>query len=237
MSDRKYKLSVIVPVLNSHEIVRRHILHYEKVGVPDDVEIIFLDDGSEPPLKFDTSLDNFYIHRTNDYRPWTWAIARNTGARRARGDWLLMIDVDFIIPRETFEFCKDCDGQRIQFIREFGVLNENGDFTQDLDVLRAYGLDEERIQVRGVKIPPHANMFAMKKELFWKLGGYREDCIGRRYPQGEDRSFKSAWMAYERTGAAENHPVRPKVYMFPNGKFCGDLDYNPFGLFHNLSRK
>jgi hypothetical protein len=27
------------------------------------------------------------------------------------------------------------------------------------------------------------------------------------------------------------------LYMFPNGQFCGDVDYNPFSLFHELTRK
>jgi hypothetical protein len=30
---------------------------------------------------------------------------------------------------------------------------------------------------------------------------------------------------------------RPILYMFPNGKYCGDVDHNPFGLFHTLTRK
>jgi hypothetical protein len=25
--------------------------------------------------------------------------------------------------------------------------------------------------------------------------------------------------------------------MFPNGQYCGDVDYNPFNLFHALTRK
>jgi len=27
------------------------------------------------------------------------------------------------------------------------------------------------------------------------------------------------------------------LLMFPNGQYCGDVDYNPFGLFHTLTRK
>jgi hypothetical protein len=30
---------------------------------------------------------------------------------------------------------------------------------------------------------------------------------------------------------------RPTLFMYPNGQFCGDVDFNPFGLFHKLSRK
>jgi hypothetical protein len=29
---------------------------------------------------------------------------------------------------------------------------------------------------------------------------------------------------------------RPTIYMVPNGRFCGDKNFNPFGLFHDLKR-
>ena len=45
------KLSIIIPVLNSHEIVRRQIAHFKKMNLPDDVELIIVDDGSDPPLE------------------------------------------------------------------------------------------------------------------------------------------------------------------------------------------
>jgi len=34
-----------------------------------------------------------------------------------------------------------------------------------------------------------------------------------------------------------DHSERPVLFMFPNGQWCGDVDYNPFGMFHDLSRK
>ncbi len=39
------RLSIIIPVLNSHEIVRRQALHWEKLNLPDNIEIIIVDDG------------------------------------------------------------------------------------------------------------------------------------------------------------------------------------------------
>ena len=45
------RLSIIIPVLNSHEIVRRQIEHFKKMNLPDDVELIIVDDGSDPPLE------------------------------------------------------------------------------------------------------------------------------------------------------------------------------------------
>ena len=44
------KLSIIIAVLNSQEILRRLILYWSRMSLPDDVEFIIMDDGSKPPL-------------------------------------------------------------------------------------------------------------------------------------------------------------------------------------------
>lgn len=230
------RVSLIIPVLNSHEIVRRQILHWERMNLPDDVEIIIMDDGSDPPLKFDTSVCR--IIPTNETRPWTSSVARNNGARMSTGRNLLMVDVDYIIPESVIMEVREFTGQKMQFSRQFGVLDEHGNFTQDKDVLLSYGLLPDRYAKRGVKLPFHPNTFAMNRDVFFEIGGYDEDLVFRRqYPQGEDNLFKRRWWQWEAAGKGRVHQYQPTIYMFPCGQFCGDVDYNPHNLFHDLSRK
>lgn len=226
------RLSLIIPVLNSHEVVRRQLLHFERIGLPSDTELILVDDGSDPPIENTSNLP-VTIHRTHDRRPWTWALARNAGARLASGDCLLMYDIDHILMRSALNFVRHFDGLKVQFIREFGVLDENGMLTQDRTVLETYGL----VAGKSLRVGPLPNNFAMRRDLFWKLGGYREDLVTKSYPQGEDRAFRSKWRTYQRDTGADVCPHRPLMYVFPTGKWCGDVDYNPQGLFHNLTRK
>lgn len=226
------KLSIVIPVLDSHEVFRRQLLHFYNIGLPGDTELIIVDDGSDPPLE-----NNFSqiakIIRTNDKRPWTWALARNTGARIATGEYLLMYDLDHVAPRSLIDFVRKYDGPRVQFKREFGVLTENGKLTQDRDVLAGHGLAKGK----PLGVGPHPNMFAMRRDVFWKIGGYREDLVTRAYPQGEDRLFKKAWHNYARETGAQNNAIRPILYVFPSGKLIGDVDADPQKLFHGLSRK
>lgn len=229
------KLSIVIPVLNSHEILRRQLLYYASMGIPKDTELIIVDDGSNPPLE-NTAGINVTIHRTNDFRPWTWALARNAGSRIARGEYLLMYDLDHIVPRFAINFIREFTGIKVQFEREFGVLDEHGRLTQDRDVLEQYGLPKDK----SLRIGPLPNNFAMRRDVFWELGGYREDLVERPYPQGEDRAFRSAWRTYEKARGGEGSQVcthRPRIFMFPNGKYCGDVDADPKNLFHTLSRK
>jgi hypothetical protein len=233
------RLSIVVSILNSYEVVRRQLLHYSRMDFPDDVEILWMDDGSDPPLVDTVGVPGLRIIPTGDIREWTWAIARNSGARLARGGYLLMTDIDYILSRDAIMDAREFDGDRMGFKREFGVLDENGFFTQNMDVLLSYGLDPARIPTRGVKVAPHPNNFVMRKDLFWQMGGYREDRIGWPYPQGEDRHFKKVWLEWVKKGRAKGHDYRPTIYMFPNGQFCAgnDVDSDPCGLFHKLSRK
>ena len=62
----------------------RQIKHFKKMDLPDDVEIIIVDDGSDPPLECG---DGVKIIETKDTRPWTQPKARNIGAAKARGDF------------------------------------------------------------------------------------------------------------------------------------------------------
>lgn len=229
------RLSIIVPVLNSHEVVRRQLLHFSRMGLTADTELIIVDDGSDPPLTNTSDLP-VHIIRTNDKRPWTWALARNAGARVATGEYLLMFDVDHIVPAPAIRFLREQTYQKVQFVREFGVLTEDGKLTQDRDVLADYGLPLEK----GLSLGPLPNNFAIRRDLFWELGGYREDLVERPYPQGEDRAFRSVWRSYELAHGGEGScvcPQRPRIFMFPNGKYLGDVDADPKGLFHGLTRK
>lgn len=231
------KLSVIIGILNSHEMVRRYLLHLKKMDLPDDVEIIFMDDGSDPPLLFpDHGVKNLTIYPTNDFRPWTSCLARNRGAKLAKGDYYLMTDIDHILVQESIIDARNFTGDRMGFIREFGVLDENGNFTQDVDTLFKYGLDRERVKVKGLRAPAHGNSFVLRKELFWKIGGYNDYDV-QRYPPMDETNFRGKFRLLQHSGKATTSEYRPKIYLVPNGHYCGDPDYNPFGLFHDLSRK
>lgn len=234
------KLSIILPVLNSHEIVRRQLLHFDSIGIPEDTEVILLDDGSDPPLSAEPR-PWLTIHHTDDFRPWTWPVARNTGARLARGEYLLMADLDHIITRELIDAVRTFDGDFMRFHRQFAILDEHGDLTQDRDVLRSWGLPD----TFALTLTPHRNQFAIHRDLYTRMGGFREDRIGKPYPQREDGDFAKRWRQMHEAGEVRDfddlygHANRPTIYMFPNGKWCegGDVDTNPFGLFHTLTRK
>lgn len=221
------KITIVIAVLNSYEVFRRQLLHFEKMNLPDDIEIIIVDDGSDSPLE--GNLRNLTIFPTNDKRPWTQPIARNIGAKMAMGEYLICTDIDHIIPRETIDFVYDSDYDIIRFKRFAGVLDENGNFTQDMNQLRLYGYNRD-----GLRMGPHGNSYAIKRDLFLKIGGSQQRCS---YPNRDEQKIKRYTHRHLYELKLLNNDNRPSIYMIPNGRFCGDRDYNPFGLFHNLTRE
>jgi len=221
------KLSIIIPVLNSHEIVRRQIEHFKKMDLPDDVEIIIVDDGSDPPLEG----EGVEIIATNDTRPWTQPKARNIGAAAARGEVLLFTDIDHIISRVAVDFGRDFKYDYGRFYRELGGLNEYGDFTQDPYFLMGWGVPPEKAH-GSLHIGCHVLSMYIRASVFGEVGNFREK-LGS-HPTHDDGNMKKR---LNRNGFVKcPDDERPKIYMMPNGRYSGSKDANPHGYFHNLCR-
>ena len=229
------KVSIIQAVLNSPEIVRRQLLHYKEMNLPDDVEFIIVDDGSNPPLVDSIRLKNLLICYTKDKREWTQPAARNFGARNADGEFCIFTDIDHIISREVVEIARSCPADVVRFKREAGVLDEHGNFTQDRDILREWGFREG-----GLRLAPHSNSFIIRRDLYLSLGGVSERYVGSGiHPNREEVPFKKKLKPLEKAGEITiwQDQTKPMLYMMPNGRYCGDKDANPFGFFHDLKRK
>lgn len=235
------KLSIVIAVYNSHEAVCRQVKYFNKMSLPDDIEFIFVDDGSNPPFNGDDhDLVSLTIYFTHDKRPWTQGLARNFGASKAKGEYLFFTDIDHILSYEAIMDAYRFDGDRMIFPRFFAVLLEDGTLTQDINTLVVYGLDENRLSRRGLYASYHGNTYAIKKSTFELLGGYNpKKCLyGHHAPSrgGEDGRFNSDWNHW----AVKNNvsiAVGSKIYMFPVGRYHIDGNTNPMGLFHGLSQE
>lgn len=227
------KVSIVIAILNSHEIFRRQLIHFEIMDLPSDVEFIFVDDGSDPPLSlWGCGLKNVTLFQTHDRRPWTQPIARNKGADVARGEYLICTDIDHILSKELIMAVYETQYDIIRFKREVGVLDKDGVFTQDMDELLRWGYQPKT--PGALRIGAHGNSYAIRKELFIRFGGSQQRTS---YPNRDEQKIKR-W-THRLGDEIKRIPDddRPTIYMFPNGRFCGDKDFNPFGYFHNLSRK
>lgn len=235
------KVSIVIAILNSHQVVKRQIRHFRLMKLPEDVEFIFVDDGSNPPLDFGhMGLRNLTFYYTNDKRPWTQGLARNFGASVAQGEYLFFTDIDHIITDEAIEAVREFDGDKMVFFRYLGILSKHGVVVQDLPTLFEFGLNLIRHKRHGLGGGYHGNTYAIRKVIFDEMGGYDpKHCqsmfhVGGKY-MSEERNFNIRYQRGVKKGKYGADVTGPPIYVYPLGKFHKDGDHNPWGLFHGLS--
>jgi predicted glycosyltransferase involved in capsule biosynthesis len=219
------ELSLIVSVLESYEVVRRQLLHLQRI-LTSQCEFILMDDGSEPSLK--STCDSvaktfdFKLHFTGDRRPWTEPKARNIGASLARADKLLFFDIDHIITADVLQHCLAYQGDKLHWVRRPGILDESGLIGTDRKLLLDYGLEDDSPSV-------HSNSYMIRKSLFQRLGGYDERFCGKY--GGADVEFNEKYRRFCGQGRARPEEVKGEGLVFPNPS----KDVKK--LFHSLPRK
>jgi predicted glycosyltransferase involved in capsule biosynthesis len=218
------QLSLIVSVLDSHEVVRRQLLHLERILTPA-CELILVDDGSTPPLRDVCAAVRktfaFVLHETHDHRPWTEPRARNLGAALASADKLLFFDIDHVITASVLAACLRYPGDKLHWIRRPAILDEAGNLLTDAGMLAARGLASEGPSV-------HGNSFLIRRQLFQRLGGYDERFCG--HYGGNDIDFNARYDRLCADGLAWPAEVRGEGYVF-TGEGPGGQP-----LFHSLAR-
>jgi glycosyltransferase involved in cell wall biosynthesis len=212
------------------------------MNLPDNVEIIFVDDGSEPPLNYENcGLKNFHIYYTHDKRPWTQGLARNMGASKANGEYLFFTDIDHIITKEAIEDVLNFNGDRVVFPRYYGILNRMGEIISDKNSMLDFGLSPSRLRgKRGFMAGFHGNTYAIKKSIFQKMNGYNPKYCEQGFHMGgkhwsEESDFNARFRKLVKSGQIKDEMVGSPIYFYPTGKFRTDGNNNPFGLFHELS--
>lgn len=134
------------------------------------LSIVVVDDGSpDAPAAGVTSAvtgalpDRLRLFRIDVDTRWNWLAARNIGAHHAAPGWLLLTDMDHVVPEETLRTVI------------YGGRNP----------ALAYAFC--RAEYTGVSIPPHSASFLLTRDLFWQIGGYDETLSGHYGTDGDFR--------------------------------------------------
>ena len=210
--------SLVISVLASYDVVRRQC-RYLKTSLPDDWELVLLDDGSQPPIPMpETRPRHFTLITTRDTRRWTQALARNLGARLARGKYVFFTDIDHIVSLEAFADVSRFAGSRMLFPRAFAVLDDDGQVRRDPELLRAQGWkDEEGVgPPRGSRV--HQNTFAIRRDLFVDglQGGYDESLCGQGHYVPEDVEINGRYAQLVAAGRAAPDVLGREMYVYPD---------------------
>lgn len=135
-----------------------HIAAYPK-SLKDRIHVIIVDDASAgapaAAVSRPQSLPEVSIFRISRDIRWNQDAARNIGAFEASTPWLLLTDIDHVVPAETLQMVLD------------GPLSEDKFYTFGRVKLDGGGRRE-----------PHPNSYLMTRSLYWEIGGHDEDFAG-----------------------------------------------------------
>lgn len=234
----RYDVSLVMSVLDSHEVLRRQILFWSKHVFSDDqdlkgrCQIVVADDMSDPPLEsvFEENRRavnfDYVVFRTESEIPWTQMLGANMGAERAEGRYVLHTAIDHMVSKEAFRAVADFQGDKMQFRRAWGVLDEQGDILIDHDTLVQYGWKPSD----RVKLPDAQDQYAMKRWIYLEIGGYNPRHFGHYFGDVEFH-WEYAYFRRRMLEKIGRHKRGPMTHCF-----AGSMS-NPLGLFHKMPRK
>jgi hypothetical protein len=163
-------VTLVMPYYENPRFVRRQIDGWQLF--PPDLRayfsVILVDDGS-PTAPLTQAIAGMSVgHPLRTFRidvdvRWNWIAARNIGAHEAPEGWLLLTDMDHVLPEATL--------RRVVY----GV--------HDPAVIYVFSRQDQA----GARLAPHPNSWLMTRAMFWAIGGYDEHLSGYYGTDGDYR--------------------------------------------------
>lgn len=189
------KLSIVYPTYLNTRMLRRQLIVWRDEWSGEqkaDIEIVLVDDCSPEPaadvLKemwggSSDGLPQLSLYRVLEDRPWHQHACRNLGAHVARGRWLLLSDMDHIMPGSTLsEVLRLLSTLSKNEVLTFGRVDAPATLTWKAD----HWTEFARTRREDGSLKPHVNSFCVSRKRYWKLGGYDESFTG----YGTDSQFR-----------------------------------------------
>jgi glycosyltransferase involved in cell wall biosynthesis len=165
------KLTLCLPYYRNAGMLTRTLT--ELAALPAQIraalEVIVVDDGSPDGEARGAEIGcPLWIYRVGVDIRWNQDAARNIAAHHAESPWLLLTDIDHLVPRGTFAA-----------ILETKLRKET-----------VYRFSRETLEPNGETTPykPHPNSWLIRKALYWTIGGYDERFAGF---YGTDSDFRN----------------------------------------------
>jgi glycosyltransferase involved in cell wall biosynthesis len=163
-------VTLIVPYYDNPEFFRFQLDRWDQYVYGEWLSVIVVDDGSPTHPAAEVVSDyappptvNLRVFRIEVDVRWNWLAARNIGAEHAPDGWILLTDMDHVVPSATLD----------------AVIHGE----HDPGLIYAFARKEHTGQV----IAPHSASFLLTRSLFWRIGGYDEGLSGYYGTDGDFR--------------------------------------------------
>lgn len=172
--------TLVVPYYDNPEMLKEQQRKWRALDadIRQSLHVTVVDDGSPrapaaPHVEPETraALASFRLFRTQVDVRWNWLFCRNLGVEKAKTEWVLMTDMDHVIPNDTWR----------RLMRG------------KLDALCAYRLSRV-LAPDYASHHPHPNTWVMTRHMFRnRIGGYDERFSGVYGSDGQFHRRVEAW--------------------------------------------
>lgn len=178
-------------------MLHRHMLVWRNEWSPEqkrDVEVVIVDDGSPDDTAADAMADlwngdraglpSIALYRVTEDRPWHQHGARNLGAHVATAPYLLLTDMDHVLPPSTLRETLALLPLGKSEVLTFGRVDAPATLTWEAEDWPEFA----RTRRTDGSLKPHVNSFCIARDHYWQLGGYDESFTGI---YGTDQEFRT----------------------------------------------
>jgi len=176
------KITICLSYYNQgKELLLNHINEWKQYPQKDKFSFFIIDDCSEIPVEkilkdIELSDLDVHIYRVEEDLYCNIAGVRNLGAKECKTEWMMIIDMDTLLPKELSNKLLDLtEGKGISLTLKIKIL------ANKRDVSYRFGV------IRNGKVKPHPAVCLVKTKVYWEIGGCDEDLVGH-YGQ-TDRIF------------------------------------------------
>lgn len=160
-------VTFVYPYYENADFLQHQLAHWSAfpADLRQHLSAIVVDDGSPEPAQFEVAPAPFPIRLFRievDVR-WNWLAARNLGAHHAADGWMVLTDMDHVIPATT----------------AYSLIYGQ----HDPSAIYAFSRREHT----GAIVHPHSASFFLTRVMFWKVGGYDETLSGHYGTDGDWR--------------------------------------------------
>ncbi|WP_172797561.1 glycosyltransferase [Bacillus sp. FJAT-27445] len=175
-------VSVLIPAFNEEKVIKKTIQSIMKSDYPN-LEIIVIDDGSKDETSL-TVIENFsehenvhLVHKKNGGK----ALALNEGARRAKGDILIVVDADTSVAPEAISLLVRHfeEGQIAAVSGNVRVGNRRNLLTnwQHIEYVTGFNIEKRAFATQNCLTVVPGAIGAWRKQVVEKLGYFSDDTL------------------------------------------------------------
>ena len=221
------RVSIIIPVRESYEILRRQILYMNNIlGISDPIEVVVVDHANKPKLEDSLTVEptfNIKFIYCDNPKPWILSTLFNIGRQNADGRYLMTKGIDHMISLKWALWAETADADWQRFNRIWARIEENG----RLNILKI-DVNGEISKLSGeIKKSPPATCDWCSTELWDKVGGYDEN-----YDGGRTMGLVFRRKVAKAIGVRNINKYGPDIYMHPEVS----SSLRQHHLFHSFDR-